>query len=166
MVRDSEVEDDFYIETLEDVDLRETGSNGLKQMATRNVVRWSSQIPYAWEGLKPDEKDGREVASFNFDKLESDEDNAVSSFIVATVKQFNLTSEDIEQARESFTQHIRNEIESVRDEIEDLREQDLTEEQEKKLEEYESRLEAQEQKQELIEEDSDGKTGTGQGDTE
>lgn len=151
MVRDSEVDDEFYIETLEDVDLRETGSSGLKQMAARNVVRWASQIPYAWDGLKPDEKEEWDVATFNFDKLESEEDNAVSSFIAATVKQFNLTAEDLEEARHTFSQHIREEIDSVREEIEDVRRDDLTEEQKQALDELESRLEAQEQKQEIVE---------------
>lgn len=89
-----------YIQTINDIDLRETGSEELKEMAAENVSTWIENLSEdAWKGIEYDERECRYVATFNFDEFEDDEsdsDAALSGMITATVRQFDLGPEDLE----------------------------------------------------------------------
>jgi len=87
------------IDEISELDLREKEIQNLKEMAAQNIGKWVEELSEgAWKGLRHDEKEDRYVATFDFDEFDEDDDSdaTLSGTIVATVRQFQLTPNDLE----------------------------------------------------------------------
>ena len=91
------------IKTLDDVEILDPATNkkALKEMGLHNIMIWEDQLPEgAFKGIEHDHREGRDVATFDFEKVEESDDpdrySSLTGMISMTVTYFGITKEDYE----------------------------------------------------------------------
>lgn len=96
------------IKRIDDIDLRETGSRGLKEMGLYNIVEiWEPQLPEDTHSIEYCEREGEHTSTFDFDKIDEIEDEdkrkqmeALTSYISITQSYFQIREQDYKRFKE------------------------------------------------------------------
>lgn len=91
------------IKTLDDVEILDPATNVkmLKKMGLHNIMIWEDLLPEgAFKGIGHDYREGRDVAVFDFEKVDKSDDpdrySSLTGMISMTVICFGITKEDYE----------------------------------------------------------------------